>query len=112
MLYAMIRPSNPPTTKLLPSALMAALLIAEVRTTAGRLLVLQIRAVLSSDDVTIRLPSALKLALNTLRSCPFNEKSRVRFLASHMATLSADAVTMRRPSGLNAALDTDLGWRG
>src|SRR5580693_1809038 len=64
-----------------------------------------IRAVLSSDAVTTRLPSGLKAALNTLSSWPLSGSTiGWPVAASHIrAVLSQEAVTMRLPSGLNAA---------
>ena len=72
----------------------------------------QTRAVLSSDAVTMRLPSGLNAALTTASSWPLSgapigwpvAASQIR------AVLSSDAVTMRLPSGLNAALDTRPSW--
>src|SRR2546421_2109775 len=63
------------------------------------------RAVLSTDAVTMRLPSGLNAALKTVSSWPLRGSLiGLPVSASHSsAVLSVDAVTMRLPSGLNAA---------
>ncbi len=67
----------------------------------------QTRAVLSSDAVTMRVPSGLNCALLTPRSCPESVARGLPVAASQTrAVLSYDAVTMRVPSGLNCALVT------
>ena len=68
----------------------------------------QIRAVLSKDAVTMRLPSGLNAALITASSWPLSgSPTGLPLSASQIrAVLSKDAVTMRLPSGLNAALNT------
>ena len=59
------------------------------------------RAVLSSEAVTIRRPSGLKLAALTRSSWRIGSPSGLPLSASHTrAVLSSDAVTIRRPSGL------------
>ena len=70
------------------------------------------RAVLSSDAVTMRLPSGLNAALITASVWPVSGSPICLPLsASHSrAVLSKDAVTMRLPSGLNAALRTPAVW--
>src|SRR5262245_19493563 len=73
---------------------------------------LQMRTVLSSDELTIWPRLGLKLALNTCPSCPFNAKSWVSLVLSHIRTMrSREVVTMSRPFGLKEALDTAFGWR-
>ena len=66
----------------------------------------QIRAVLSRDAVTMRLPSGLNAALYDSFTWPLSGSPiGLPVAASQIrAVLSADAVTMRWPSGLNAAL--------
>jgi len=63
---------------------------------------------LSSDAVTMRLPSGLNAALSAQPSCPRSGSPiGLPLSASHSrAVSSSDAVTMRLPSGLNAALYT------
>ena len=62
------------------------------------------RAVLSSDAVTMRDPSGLKAADITAPSWPRRTAISLAVAASQMrAVLSYDAVTMRDPSGLKAA---------
>ena len=64
----------------------------------------QMRAVLSSDAVTMRDPSGLKAAEFTASSWPRRTAISLAVAASQMrAVLSSDAVTMRDPSGLKAA---------
>ena len=64
----------------------------------------QMRAVLSSDAVTMRDPSGLKAAERTALSWPRRTAISLAVAASQMrAVLSSDAVTMRDPSGLKAA---------
>ena len=56
---------------------------------------------------TIRLPSRLNEALNTLSTWPFIEAIKRPLREFHSrAVLSCDAVTIRPPSGLNEALNT------
>jgi len=51
-----------------------------------------IRAVLSADAVTMRLPSTLNAALRTMSSCPRRRATCAPVIASHIrAVLSADA---------------------
>src|SRR5262249_29229925 len=66
------------------------------------------RAVLSSDVVTIRLPSGLNAALDTEPWWPLSGSPMgLPVSASHRRTvLSSEVVTMRFPSGLNTALYT------
>ena len=65
---------------------------------------IQTRAVLSSDTVTMRLPSGLNAADETGSTCPLSSAMRDPLSAIQTrAVLSSDAVTMRLPSGLNAA---------
>src|SRR5215510_12527671 len=67
------------------------------------------RAVLSSDPVTMRDPSGLKAAEVTSTSWPRKTAISLALAASQMrAVFSLDAVTMRDPSGLKAAEDTPL----
>ncbi len=67
----------------------------------------QMRAVLSSDAVTMRDPSGLNAAEFTIASWPRRTAIALPVAASQMrAVLSSDAVTMREPSGLNAAEQT------
>src|SRR5215831_19708557 len=69
------------------------------------------RAVWSSDAVTMRDPSGLKAAEFTKRSWPRRTAISLALAASQMrAVLSFDAVTMRDPSGLKAAEFTALSW--
>src|SRR5438034_1290675 len=70
------------------------------------------RAVLSSDAVTMRLPSGLNAALPTPRVWPLSGSPiGLPVSASHSrAVQSPDAVIMRLPSGLNAALNTQSEW--
>ena len=64
----------------------------------------QMRAVLSSDAVTMRVPSGLKAADVTTLSWPRRTAISVPVAASQIrAVWSLDAVTMRDPSGLKAA---------
>src|SRR5215470_13383471 len=64
----------------------------------------QIRAVLSTDAVTTRVPSGLNAADLTSSSCPRRTLISFPVIASQIrAVLSADAVTMRFPPGLKAA---------
>ena len=72
----------------------------------------QIRAVLSEDAVTMRLPSGLNAALYTASSWPLSGSPiGLPVAASQIrAVLSQDAVTMRLPSGLNAALVHPPSW--
>src|SRR5712671_4335640 len=73
------------------------------------------RALLSSDAVTIRDPSGLKAAVHTTSVWPRRtaislvlERSQIRaVLSPDGATLSPDAVMMRDPSGLKPSLDFD-----
>jgi hypothetical protein len=59
------------------------------------------RAVLSHDAVTMRVPSGLNAAENTATSCLRRTVISLAVAASQIrAVLSADAVTMRDPSGL------------
>ena len=65
------------------------------------------RAVLSHDAVTTRVPSGLNAALCTQALCPMSVASAAPVVASQTrAVASQEAVTMREPSGLNAALFT------
>lgn len=67
------------------------------------------RAVLSSDAVTICVPSGLNAAERTLLECPRRVASTSPVVASQMrAVLSKDAVTIHVLSGLNAAEVTRL----
>ena len=69
----------------------------------------QMRAVSSSDAVTMRDPSGLKATDATVSSWPRRTAISFAVAASQMrAVLSSDAVTMRDPSGLNAAEVTSL----
>src|SRR5262249_59480065 len=69
------------------------------------------RAVSSSDAVTIRDPSGLKAADDTMFSWPRRTATSLALAASQMrAVLSAEAVTMRDPSGLKAAESTEPSW--
>src|SRR6516164_5531200 len=69
------------------------------------------RAVLSQDAVTTRLPSPLNTALDTSSLWPFRTAISLPLFASQIrAVLSQDAVTTRLPSPLNAALDTSSLW--
>src|SRR6266446_1385701 len=66
------------------------------------------RAVLSTDAVTMRLPSGLNAALATKFAWPVRGSPiGLPVSASHSrAVLSTDAVTLRLPPGLNPALAT------
>src|SRR5260221_14018054 len=69
------------------------------------------RAVLSPDAVTMRVPSALKTAEFTQPSWPRRTAISLAVAAFQMrAVLSADAVTMRVPSGLKAAEFKQWSW--
>src|SRR5215470_814746 len=71
----------------------------------------QMRAVLSADAVTMRVPSGLKAAEVTWSLWPRRIAISVAVAASQMrAVLSHDAVTMRVPAGLKAAESTLLPW--
>jgi hypothetical protein len=72
----------------------------------------QMRAVLSSDAVTIRPPSGLKAAeVTQFFWWPRRTAISVAVAASQMrVVLSHDAVTMRAPSGLKAAECTSFSW--
>src|SRR5262249_13596068 len=71
----------------------------------------QMRAVLSSDAVTMRAPSGLKAADRTGPSWPRRTAISFAAAASQIrAVLSHDAVTMRDPSGLKAAEYTGPSW--
>jgi hypothetical protein len=64
----------------------------------------QMRAVLSSDAVTMRDASGLKAAELTRPSWPRRTAISLALAASQMrAVLSTDAVTIRDPSGLKTA---------
>src|SRR2546423_1613109 len=79
--------------------------IAAVRDTSQR------RAVLSSDVVTIRVPSGLNAALYTTPPWPAREAISRPVATSHRrAVLSYDAVATLVPSALNDALLTDFSW--
>src|SRR4029077_1155115 len=71
----------------------------------------QMRAVVSSDPVTTRLPSALNIAAYTTPSWPLKTAMYLPLFESQMrAVLSQDAVTTRSPSALNAAVVTLSVW--
>jgi hypothetical protein len=74
-----------------------------------------IRAVLSSEVVTIRRPSGLNCADVTAPSCSMGSPAAWPVVPSHSrAVKSLDAVTTHRPSGLNCADFTSaacrMGW--
>src|SRR5947199_156037 len=70
------------------------------------------RAVLSQEAVTIRRPSALKLAASTGRLWRNGSPTGLPLCASHTrAVLSLEAVTIRRPSALKLAAVTPSSWR-
>ena len=72
---------------------------------------LHTRAVLSSDAVTMRLPSGLHAAHKTQSLWPSRTMGSPEPSAFHTrAVLSSDAVTMRLPSGLHAAELTSPSW--
>ena len=66
------------------------------------------RTVSSQDAVTLRLPSGLNAALDTMSLWPLSGPPIGWPVATSQmrAVLSRDAVTMRVPSGLNVALNT------
>ena len=71
----------------------------------------QTRAVLSSDAVTIRVPSGLKAAAFTQFVWPLRIAISIAVAVSQMrAVLSRDAVTTSAPSGLKAAERTTYLW--
>ena len=72
----------------------------------------QMRAVPSSDAVTIRVPSGLKAAeITQLSCCCLSLVSTSPVFAFHIrAVLSSEAVTIRSPVGSNAAKVTAPWW--